>query len=408
MEKLSLYSKKAILSFNKGDYMNNFVFENGTKIFFGKNVVRNLGAEVGKYTRKVLLVYGGKSCKLNGSYKKARLSLEEHGIEIIELSGVKPNPSISSVREGVKLCKENGVGAVVALGGGSVIDCTKIIAVGAKYNGDAWNFLINRDSAKAGLPIFTVLTLAATGSEMNSGAVITNDETNEKFDYACQYMQPKVSFLDPTFTMSVSKWQTAAGTADIMSHVMEQYFGDVKGSFIQDKFAEGLLKTCIKYGPIALADPENYEARSNLMWASSLALNGLLSAGHAYPWAVHPIEHPVSGFYDITHGAGLASLTPNYYRYVLNEKNASRFADFALNVFDVKNIGSDMDIANKGIDALEKFFASLGLPSKLRDLKVGNDKFEEMAKQVYSRTQFKGGFAELSINDIVCIYKLSY
>ncbi|MFA6796439.1 MAG: iron-containing alcohol dehydrogenase [Bacilli bacterium] len=388
--------------------MQNFIFNNPTRIRFGKGVVRDLGMEVGKITRTVLLVYGGKSCKLNGSYDQAKMSLEEYGIDVLELSGVKPNPRISSVRKGVEICKKNSVGAVIALGGGSVIDCAKMIVVGAKTDKDPWIFLEGKDSAKDGLPLFTVLTLAATGSEMNSGAVITNEETNEKFDYASPFMQPRVSFLDPTFTYSVSKWQTAAGTADIMSHIMEQYFGDVEGSFVQDRLAEALLKTCIKFGPIAVEKPNDYQARSNLMWASSLALNGLLSSGHSYPWVVHPIEHPVSGFYDITHGAGLACITPKYFRYVLNEKNAPRFASFARNVFDIKDSGNDLTVANKGIDALEDFFASLGLPKHLREMNVKDDKFKEMAEQVYERTQFEGSFAELSINDIVNIYKKSY
>lgn len=388
--------------------MQNFIFQNDTKIVFGQNVVRDLGLEVGKVSRKVLIVYGGNSCKVNGSFEQAKLSLEEHGIDIVELGGVKPNPRISTVRKGVKLCKENGVGAIVAVGGGSVIDCAKIIAIGAKTGKDPWVFLEGKDSAHDGLPLFTILTLAATGSEMNNGAVITNEDTNEKFGYGCQFMQPKVSFLDPTYTFSVNKWQTAAGTADIMSHIMEQYFGDIKGSFVQDSLAEGLLKTCIKFGPIAIDNPEEYEARANLMWASSLALNELLSAGHSFPWVVHPIEHPVSGYYDITHGAGLACLTPCYFRYVLNEKNASRFATFAKNVFEIKDEDSEMNLAIKGIDALEKFFISLGLPKRLRDLKVKDDKFEEMAKQAYPRIQIIGCFAELSINDIVNIYKKAY
>lgn len=387
--------------------MDNFAFENKTKILFGENVVRDLGLEVGKVTRKVLLVYGGKSCKMNGSYKQVVSSLEEHGIDIVELSGIKPNPRISSVRRGVKLCKDRGLGAVVALGGGSVIDCAKIIAIGARTYKDPWIFLEGKDSAKDGIPLFTVLTLAATGSEMNSGAVITNENTKEKFDYACPFMQPRVSFLDPKFTFSVNKWQTAAGTADIMSHIMEQYFGDVEGSYLQDTLAEGLLKTCIKFGPVALKNPSDYQARANLMWCSSLALNGLLSAGHGYPWIVHPIEHPVSGFYDITHGAGLACITPHFFRYVLNDKNAKRFANFASNVFGLE--GDDtVDLAKRGIDELEKFFTSLGLPNRLRDLKVKDDKFVEMAEQVYSRTQFVGAFAELSINDIVNIYKAAF
>lgn len=386
--------------------MNNFVFHNGVKIIFGKGVVINLGSEVEKVTRKVLLVYGGGSVKKNGSYNDVVSSLREHRIEYVELSGVKPNPRIDSVREGARLCKENNLGAVIALGGGSVIDCSKIIAAGAVYDKDPWNFLIGKDGIEAALPIFAILTLSATGSEMNSGAVISDMATNDKMDCASAFTFPRVSFLDPTYTYSVDKLQTAAGTADIMSHVMEQYFGDFNGSYLQDRLAEGILKTCIHYCPIALSNPEDYEARANLMWSSSIALNGLLSAGHGYPWVVHPIEHQISGYYDVTHGAGLAVLTPAYFRYILDESNAARFALFAHNVFGVKQKGrTEIDIAKEGINDLEKFFLSIGLPGHMKDLGVKNDKFEEMATKAWTRNHLDQTFGKLSIEDIVEIYK---
>lgn len=389
--------------------MDKFIFQNSTKIIFGKGLVeKSLGSEVKKYSDSVLLVYGGKSCKLNGSYKDATNSLIEHSVHFEELQGVEANPHISTVRKGVAMCKEKGLKAIVALGGGSVIDCAKIIAAGAVSSIDPWDFVCHKEPIENALPLITVLTLAATGSEMNSGAVITNEETGEKYGTGGDCCLPKVSFEDPTYTFSVNEYQTACGSFDILSHIMEQYFGDVKGSYVQDRMAEGLMETVIHYAPICLAKPDDYQARSQIMWASSLALNDLLSAGHNHPWEVHPIEHPLSGFFNITHGHGLACLTPAYYRYVLNEKNVKRFKEFAVNVFHVDDSLPDMDVALNGIKALEEFIKSLGLTLHLKEIGVDKDSFEKCAKQALGKNKFLGEFAKLSEDDIVNIYTKAY
>jgi alcohol dehydrogenase YqhD (iron-dependent ADH family) len=389
--------------------MDSFTYSNPTSILFGKGVVRDLGHEVGKVSDRVLLVYGGSSAKLNGSYADCMNSLIEHHIQVFELPGVQPNPLISKVREGVKICKDNGIGAVIALGGGSVIDCAKVICAGAKYSGDPWDFLCGKDGIETALPLFSVLTLAATGSEMDSGAVITNEVTHEKFDCAANCLFPKVAFEDPTYTFTVNKWQTASGTADIMSHVMEQYFGSTEEAYIQDEIACGIIKTCLKYGPIALNKPDDYEARAQLMWASSLALNGLVCAGHDFPWEVHPLEHPLSGFYNITHGAGLAVLTPAYLRYALNGKTVKRIAGFFAECFDID--GKDktaQQVALEGIAELAGFFTGLGLPASLREFKIGPEKFALMAEQALKGNKSLGEFCPLAKEDIVAIYKAAY
>ncbi len=389
--------------------MDNFEFQNTTKICFGKDAVSSLGAEVKKLASKVLIVYGGGSIKKNGAYDDSMKSLHDSGIEVLELSGVEPNPHISTVRKGADICKKNKIEAVIAIGGGSVIDCAKILSAGALYNGDPWDFLIRKSSITASLPLFVVLTLAATGSEMNSGAVITNEVTHEKYGVGGPTLLPRVSFENPCYTFSVNKWQTAAGASDILSHIMEQYFGDVKGSYVQDRMAEALMKTVIHFAPIALNNPDDYEARGQIMWSSTLALNNLLCAGHDFPWEVHPLEHPLSGYFDITHGAGLAILTPNYYRYILNEKNVNKFKEFAINVFDVNKDGkNDMEIAKEGIERLASFFSSLGIPSHLKDLGVDSSKFVDCAKQCLGGDKYLGDFARLDIDDIVNIYKMSY
>ncbi|MDD4376905.1 MAG: iron-containing alcohol dehydrogenase, partial [Eubacteriales bacterium] len=276
--------------------MQNFNYSIPTKIYFGKGQIKNLSRikEIGK---RVLMVYGGGSIKKNGIYNKALDILKENDIEVFELAGVEPNPKIESVREGVTLCLENKIDVVLAIGGGSTIDCSKIIAAGAKFKGDPWELVLDGGKIKSALPVVTILTLAATGSEMDAFAVISDMSKNEKLGTGSDFVKPAFSILDPEYTFSVSKRQTAAGTADIMSHVFEVYFTREKDGFIQARFCESILKTCIKYGPIALENPEDYEARANLMWASSLAINGLLSYGADVQWRVHPIEHELSAFY---------------------------------------------------------------------------------------------------------------
>jgi alcohol dehydrogenase YqhD (iron-dependent ADH family) len=392
--------------------MDKFIYQNPTKVYFGLGAVRDLGTEVKQYADKVLLVYGRSSARKNWSYTAVKQSLSEKGIAVYELKGICPNPVISFVAEGARLCKEKGLKAVVAVGGGSVIDCAKVIAAAACYPNDPWDFLSGKQVIETALPIFVALTLAATGSELDNSAVITNDKTGEKFDVGSPWLLPRASFLDPSYTYSVDAYQTACGVADIMSHIMEQYFGDLEGSYMQDRIAEGMIKTCLHFGPIALKKPNDYEARANLMWVSSWAEEGLLDSGHQFPWVVHPLEHPLSGMNNITHGAGLAVLTPCYYRYVLNQKNAKRFAEFFENTGLSKpkrNDPTKIKEAEDGIKALEDFFyKDLQLPKKLRLLKVNEGDFPAMADQALRGEKAIGSFAKLTRKDILAIYKMAY
>ena len=288
--------------------MNNFRFYAPTDIRFGKGQADCLPEELGKYGKRILMVYGGGSVKRSGLYDRLRELLKE--FEIFELPGIEPNPKVTSVRKGVEICKKEQIDVILAVGGGSCIDASKNIACGAFYEGDPWDLVLDRTKITKALPLAVVLTICATGSEMNNGAVISNEETNEKLEMGADVLYPKLSVCDPAYLYTLPPAQTAAGTADIMSHVLEQYFQPCDTAWLTDRLSEEVLKTCIRYCPAALKEPENYEARANLMWASTLGLNHILTAGKGGAWSCHPMEHQLSAFYDITHGVGLAILTP--------------------------------------------------------------------------------------------------
>ncbi|MBR8537582.1 iron-containing alcohol dehydrogenase [Carboxylicivirga sediminis] len=360
--------------------MRNFTYEASTKILFGKNRIVEIGNEILPYGNSVLLAYGGGSVKKSGLYDKIVEVLNNSGIRLVELAGIQPNPRVESVREGIRLCREHDVKFILGVGGGSVIDCIKAIAMGVAYEGDVWDFYIRKAKMESVLPIGAVLTLAATGSEMNGGTVISNDATKEKRATGHDSLRPKFSVLDPTITFTVNNWQTAAGVVDVMSHIFEQYFTQDKGTFVQDAMAEGILKTCIHYGPILLKDPENYEARANIMWASSLALNGLTATGKlSGDWATHMIEHEVSAIYDLTHGAGLAILFPVWMDYILDEKTAPKLAQYSRNVWGVKE-DDDVEAARQGITKTREFFNAMNMPASLEDVKITNENIEAMAE----------------------------
>jgi alcohol dehydrogenase YqhD (iron-dependent ADH family) len=360
--------------------MKNFNFIAPTKILFGKNKVTELAGELKGY-KNILFAYGSGSIKKNGLYDNVVDQLKKAGVSFRELSGIQPNPRLNSVIEGVEICRKNNVDFILAVGGGSVIDCCKAIAAGVPYDGDPWDFTIRKAEVKAPLPLGTILTLAATGTEMNGNAVISRDDTKEKRALSSDSLRPKFSILDPVHTFTVNRWQTAAGTVDIMSHIFEQYFTPDRGTFVQDAIAEAILRTCIEYGPRALEKPDDYEARANLMWSSSLALNGLTVTGKmSGDWATHQIEHELSAVNDLTHGAGLAILFPVWMEYVLDERRAFKFAQMARNVFGITD-GDDMAAAKKGIEAVREFFASLEMPSTLREVGITSGHFEHMAKQ---------------------------
>ena len=383
--------------------MNNFTYCVPTDIRFGKNQIQCLPDELRKFGKKILLVYGGGSIKRTGLYQTLLELLEEY--EIYELSGIEPNPKLSSVRKGVAICREHQIDMVLAVGGGSCIDAAKHIACGAYYEGDPWDLMLDRSKMTKALPIAVVLTICATGSEMNSGAVISNEETNEKLEINGKILYPSISICDPSYLFTLPSKQTAAGTVDIFSHVLEQYFQPNDGAYLTDRLSEAVLKTCIKYGPLALEEPQNYEARSNLMWASTIGLNHLLTVGKGGAWSVHPIEHELSAFYDITHGVGLAILTPAWMNYVLCEDTVERFAMYAANVWDIRN--EDVyQAAKAGIDKTAAFFASLGMPSKLSEVGIGEEKFKEMAEEAVRTSGIsERSYYHLFAEDIVKIFE---
>jgi len=386
--------------------MDDFTYAVSTKILFGRNKIEQLNEEIEKYGDTVLLVYGGGSIKKHGIYETVMNLLAKSDIECVELPGVQPNPRIETVRTGIQLCKDHEIEVLLAVGGGSVIDCAKTIAAGVYYDGDPWNLFLVGDSAiRAALPVGTILTLAGTGSEMNGNAVIMNEATQQKFAIHHDLLRPKFSILDPTYTFTVPPEHTAAGIVDICSHILEQYFSPTKDSFVQDRLAEGLLKTCIHYGPVALREPTNYDARAQLMWTSSLALNGLLGYGKATDWATHAIEHAVSAAYDVTHGLGLAVLTPAWMEYVLSTQTMDRFLEYAQNVWGLS--GSTDTVARQGIEKTKEFFNSLGMPSSLQKLGVSEQKLKDMATVAVTFGSI-GKFQKLNKNDVLAILKNAY
>lgn len=389
--------------------MKDFTFEISTKILFGKDTLENLGKEILPYGKNVLLVYGQGSIKKTGLYDKIVNNLEDNGIKTFDLDGIVPNPRIDKVREGVVLAKENQIDFILAVGGGSVIDSAKLIALGAYSEADPWDIVIGKEEPNKAIPLGAVLTLSATGSEMDTASVISNEETGQKLGWGSELVRPKFAILNPELTYTVDAYHTAAGTADIMSHTMENYFSLNDGAFFQDRTAEGILKTCIKYGPIAIKDPNNYEARANLMWAGSWAINGLLDTGKDTAWSVHPMEHELSALRDITHGVGLAILTPYWLEYCLNDQTEEKIADFATNVFGIKE-SSKKKTALKGIDALRKFFTSMGISERLREEGFTEEDLPLMAKNcVNNRTKAEiTGFVHLEENDILEIYKKAF
>lgn len=362
--------------------MQNFVYDIPTIVYFGKGQIENLGRLAAECGKKALIVYGGGSIKKNGLFDTAVSKLNDFGIDYVELGGVEPNPKIESVRKGVEICRNENIDVIIPIGGGSVIDCAKGIAIGAKYDGDAWDLVVDTGKIKDALPVITVLTIAATGTEMDFYAVISNMEVNDKISIDNRCMFPKYSILDPTYTETVSAYQTASGTADIKSHVFEVYFQKCGDTFIQDSFMEAIMKTCVKYGKKAIDTPDDYDARANLMWASSWAINGMTACGKAGAWVCHPIEHQLSAFYDVTHGMGLAVIIPHWMRKILDDSIVDVFVSYGVNVFGIDASLPKYDIANLAIEKTREFFDSMNIPKTLRELGITEkSKFDIMAEK---------------------------
>lgn len=385
---------------------NNFIYDIPTKVYFGENQLSHLGEELKKYGNRVLLTYGGGSIKKSGLYDKVVEEIHKAGLTLFEFGGIEPNPRHTSINAAAEICKKEKIDVLLAVGGGSTIDATKVIAATAYYDGDCWDLVTQKAPITNCLPIVTILTLAATGSEMNGTAVISNLETNDKKGIKSSNMLPKVSFLDPTNTYTVSAYQTACGAADILSHLFEIYFNQKEEMYMLDSFSESLMKTVLKYAPVALKEPTNYEARANLMWASSWALNGFVRCGKTQEWSCHAMEHQLSAYYDITHGLGLAILTPRWMEYVLDETTVSKFYQFGTNVFGIDKNLPEMGVAQKAIEMLSDFlFNQLGLNRTLSEINIDNSNFKIMAQKA-CRGDVIQGFKPLRAEDIEKIYEM--
>jgi alcohol dehydrogenase len=386
--------------------MNEFIYHNPTRLVFGKNQIQKLNDELGRFGKKILVVYGGGSIKRNGLYEEVMDELKKINAEVSELSGVEPNPRLSTVKKGIEICKDKGIDSLLAVGGGSVIDCTKAIAAGAKYDGDVWDIITLKAQPQDALPFGTILTLAATGSEMNSGSVITNWETHEKYGWGSPLVFPKFSILDPTYTFTVPKDQTIYGIVDMMSHVLEQYFHNADNTPLQDRFAESILHTVMETAPKLLEDLENYGLRETILYCGTMALNGTLQMGLRGDWGSHNIEHAVSAVYDIPHAGGLAILFPNWMRHNV-ETNVARFKQLAVRVFNVDTVNkTDNEIALEGIDLLSAFWTSLGAPNALKDYEIDDSKLDLIAEKAMAKGEF-GNFNRQNKEDVLNILRMS-
>ena len=379
--------------------MQNFDYQTPTRLIFGKGVVEKLPEVLAPLGKKVLLTYGGGSIKKIGLYQKVLELLK--GFEIVELSGIQPNPKYDpSVLEGVRLCKEHGIEVILSVGGGSVLDCSKAIAAGACYDGDPWDLISYKVKAQAALPIVDIITLAATGSEYDCGGVISRTETNDKIGYMDEHLFPAASFLDPTYTFTVSRKQTAAGIADAMNHTIEQYFTE-DSTLLNDGFCESMLRSLMVNGRKCLENPEDYTARAEMMFCCTLGCNGILSMGSSYSgWPCHGIEHALSAYYDITHGEGLAIITPPWMRHILSERTLERFVKYGVNVFGIDASLDKWEIANKAIDATYDFFKSIGIPMSLREVGIDDSRLDEMAHHIAVGEGLENAYVPLDEKDI--------
>ena len=387
--------------------MQNFVYDIPTIVYFGNGQIEKIGELASGIGRRALIVYGGGSIKKNGLFDTAKGLLEKSGVECFEFGGVEPNPRIESVRKGVEYCREHDIDVLIPIGGGSVIDCAKVIAAGVKYPGDAWELVEDTKKIKDALPVITVLTIAATGTEMDFYAVITNQELNVKVSIDSRWLFPKYSIMDPTYTETVSAYQTASGAADIMSHIFEVYFQKCGDTYIQDQIMEGLMRTVVKYGRIAVDEPDNYDARANLMWASSWAINGMIACGKSGAWVCHPIEHQLSAFYNVTHGMGLAVIIPYWMEKILNDSIVDVFVSYGVKVFGIDKSLPKYDIARAAIEETRKWYASMNIPKTLRELGINDkDKFDIMAEQ--AAKGLDKAYCPLTKEDVLDIYEAAF
>lgn len=390
-----------------------FEFQNPTRILFGAGNLSRLGDVVREYGKKALLVTGGGSVKRSGVLAKAVASLAAAGIEIAECDGIEPNPRITSVARGAAIARKEGCDVIVAIGGGSVMDASKVISAAALYDGDPWNMILHGQKdvyvPTEALPVITVPTIAATGSEANCGAVITNEESTVKSFIQIPLLYPKVAVMDPELTVSVPANQTAYGICDLITHVTESYFNGIDNTPIQDRLAEGVILTAMEWGPKAIANGNDVEARAQVMWAASVALIGWAQVGTNAPYPVHMMEHTVSAYHDITHAAGLSVINPAWMRFAV-KSNTAKFVQFAERIFGLKaRSNSDLDCAMEGIDRFEQFLRSIGCPTRFSELGIGDDLFETYARDtlkiIHDENGRLFGRPPMSVEDMVGVFR---
>ena len=384
-----------------------FCFHNPTKIYFGKGAINNLKDELKKYGNTIMLAYGKGSIKKIGLYDELMKIFNEAGKKVVEFSGIMPNPTAAKVKEGIKLVRENNVDFILAVGGGSTMDCTKAVSMGAANDVEFWDyFYMNYNPPKNKIPFGTIVTMVGTGSEMNGGSVITNEDVKIKTGVVYPNMLPDFSILNPEYTYSLSKFQMVSGICDMMSHIMEQYFSKPDTDNVSDDLSEALMKNIIKNAYICIENPNDYNARGNIMWDATLALNTLIGCSKEGDWEVHNIEHQLSAYYDVAHGMGLAAISPSYYRHII-DFGLSKFKKFAINVFGVSTDNkTDKEIALEGINKLEEFFKNIGATTTLRELGITNkEELNEIAKTCFvSNSAYK----VMSIDDIKAILQNAF
>ena len=389
--------------------MRDFVYYAPTKVFFGKDKEKEVGNIIKDYGfKKIMMQYGKDSIKKSGLYDTVMKSLSDSGIKVIEVGGVEPNPKLDFINDAAKIARENNVEMILAVGGGSVIDSCKFTALAAFNDCDAWEFPSGNKTPEGSLPVACILTLAAAGSEMSGSAVVTNMEINMKKGFTTDYNRCLFSIMNPELTYTVSKYQTACGVVDIMAHTMERYFIDCEPTDITDRIAEGVLKSVIKAGKTLVDNPTDYDARANMMWASSVSHNDLTGCGRDRALAVHQLEHALSGEYDhIAHGAGLAVLIPAWARYVYHKK-PERFAQIARNVWDVEE-KDDLKASLLGIEKMEEFFSFIGMPLKLREFDIPENCLERLSELcTFGRKRVVKSYIDLDYDVILDIYKSCY
>lgn len=391
--------------------MLNFDFYSPARLLFGRGEESRIGELLKPHAKKALLHYGGGSIKRSGLYDRVVKSLNDAGVDFVELGGVKPNPRLSLVHEGIALCKKENVDLILAVGGGSAIDSAKAIAMGVYYDGDVWEVYEEGKEIEKALPVAVVLTIPAAGSEASGDTVITNEEKQLKYGYGSPRLRPLLSVMNPELFFTLPKNQIANGVADMMSHVFERYFTNTLHTDLTDALCEATLKTIMKNAPLVLDDPANYDAWSEVGFSGTVAHNGLVGMGRRQDWACHGMEHELSAIYDVAHGAGLAVLTPAWMTYVYRD-NIPMFAQFATNVMGVDGSLRDPEaLILEGIDRLRRFFRRMGLPATLSELGIGPEKLERMAKkatgEAFGEESPIGGLKKLYWQDVLEIYRLA-